>query len=60
MSLYFLVISTVAAAVFVWKLLERYRNPRTCHWTVTVSVYFGWLMPFAVIYLLPMDVSSVH
>lgn len=48
----------VIAFAVVGGLLCRYRNPQTTHTFILLSVFFSWLLPFSLTFLLPIDVSS--
>lgn len=50
----------LGASVIVARLLESYRNPRSTHFLILVSVFLCWLLPFSLTFLLPMDLSSTR
>lgn len=59
MGLFFLGVFWVAAVVLVLGLLNYYRNPRTLNHVIGVIVFLGFLFPFSISFVLPIDVSSV-
>lgn len=60
MAVIVLVACWVIAFVVVGRLLYRYRNPRTTHTFILLSVFLSWLLPFSITFLLPIDVSSTR
>lgn len=50
----------VAAVGVVLGLLNYYKNPRTCTIPIQVVVFLGFLFPFSITFVLPIDVSSVN
>lgn len=60
MGLFFLGVFWVAAVILVLGLLNYYRNPRTLNYIIGSIVFLGFLFPFSIAFVLPIDVSSVN
>lgn len=48
------------AGCMVISLIQRYRSVASLSWPVLLAVFFSWLLPFSLIFLLPIDISSTR
>ncbi|KAI9018279.1 LMBR1-like membrane protein-domain-containing protein [Hyaloraphidium curvatum] len=51
-------LAALATGVVVAALVHRYGNVRRHRWYVTATTYVGWLGPFCIVFLLPIDLTS--
>lgn len=48
------------AGCIVISLIQRYRSVASLSWPVLLAVFFSWLLPFSLTFLLPIDISSTR
>lgn len=55
-----LALELISVFVLTLAVLHQYGNWRTQHPIVTVAVFVAWYFSFLIIFIVPMDVSSVR
>ncbi len=53
------VVELVVAVFITLCILHQYGNWRKQHWMVTLAVFISWYFSFLIVFILPLDVSSV-